>query len=738
MRSQLLAVLTTTVLVCACSTISTKQTRTYEDSLPPMGLDVKKENFKENASIDLYLEKILKDTSSDATRWWVRFQQGKLWSKDRPDKACSAYLAVSAQPQFPLRHVAELRAMEVCPVDPKTPVDFTAFLNHDKDPWLEESLTRVALKRAVLLGDKNWEMKLSATVAKFERLQREKLKLLTRAHDLAEELKENELSSEFQNRLYLIAPRLNPQPEAKDYLGVALDFRQDRNFEQALLYFNKVRNNADAPELEKLHALEGIRQVYKLENDTEKRISAARDVMLFSKNLFRQVKTRKTWVGRYLEGTIQYARTLWNDSRVSEAVEVLKKLEKEVSPYASVEDILLMRARIEEEAGRFDQAVAFLDRAVKTPQGNHETRMKSLWYRAWNMKKGGHLKEAMGAFEDVLKNDDNSYTQLRDHFWLGKTALALKDDERSKQEFNWLIQNDPLGYYGLISYRELGLKIPPTLPERRPAGEAAVPHAQPSAAFAKPDDALYIEWLISVGENEIGRRFLDQIAKTIKDRTLTNENSWREFLQYYARTGNYQSLFNQLGDFPAPVRNQIFNDDPSLLFPQPHSSFVGEASKRHGVAPELIYAIMRQESSFNPEARSSADAFGLMQLIPSVAKSSEQSAGIHFESPEDLYIPEINIELGSSYLRELLDRYKEQFIMTVASYNASEKAIRGWIKSRYRGDVLEFIEDIPYEETRGYVKLVLRNFIFYTRLNSGGQPVEFPEWCLENLHDINL
>ena len=62
--------------------------------------------------------------------------------------------------------------------------------------------------------------------------------------------------------------------------------------------------------------------------------------------------------------------------------------------------------------------------------------------------------------------------------------------------------------------------------------------------------------------------------------------------------------------------------------------------------------------------------------------------------------------------------------------------ITGWVKSRYRGDALEFIEDVPYEETRNYIKLVMRNFIFYKRLNSGGAPVEFPEWCLANLQDI--
>ncbi|MEK7355080.1 MAG: lytic transglycosylase domain-containing protein, partial [Bdellovibrionota bacterium] len=158
-------------------------------------------------------------------------------------------------------------------------------------------------------------------------------------------------------------------------------------------------------------------------------------------------------------------------------------------------------------------------------------------------------------------------------------------------------------------------------------------------------------------------------------------------------------------------------------------------SSRFDVQTELIYSIMRQESSFNPMARSHADAFGLMQLIPEAAKKAAPMSGIELKSHEDLYGPETNIPLGTAFVRGLMNRWKGRYIPTVASYNASEKAIEGWIKSRYRGDPLEFIEDVPYDETKGYIKLVTRNFVFYKRLNSGGAPIPFPEWCLAGLGD---
>jgi soluble lytic murein transglycosylase len=97
---------------------------------------------------------------------------------------------------------------------------------------------------------------------------------------------------------------------------------------------------------------------------------------------------------------------------------------------------------------------------------------------------------------------------------------------------------------------------------------------------------------------------------------------------------------------------------------------------------------------------------------------------------EDLYTPHINIPIGSAYLRELWDKYNGELIPAVASYNASEKAIMNWLKNRYHGDSLNFIEDIPYEETRLYVKLVLRNLITYQMIISTEDKYYFPDWIL--------
>jgi soluble lytic murein transglycosylase len=160
-----------------------------------------------------------------------------------------------------------------------------------------------------------------------------------------------------------------------------------------------------------------------------------------------------------------------------------------------------------------------------------------------------------------------------------------------------------------------------------------------------------------------------------------------------------------------------------LLFPKRWGEFVDEGSHRSGLWPEYIFSIIRQESSFDALSVSGANAYGLMQILPAVAQTNDQTI---------LLDPQSNIIFGSLHLRKYWDIFDGQFILTTAAYNASVDVVKGWLKTRYQGDPLIFIEDIPYEETRVYVKLVLRNFINYLRV-SGGKPLTFPEWCFDGI-----
>lgn len=190
-------------------------------------------------------------------------------------------------------------------------------------------------------------------------------------------------------------------------------------------------------------------------------------------------------------------------------------------------------------------------------------------------------------------------------------------------------------------------------------------------------------------------------------------------------------MFSKLADLGSQMRDYIIANHPKMLYPMPYSETVDDSATRFGVEPELIYAIMRQESTFNPRARSPMDAFGLMQILPQVAARTAKANAIPYHSADQLYDPQVNIPTAAAYLRKLWDRYDGDVVLTIASYNARSSAINSWLKTRYDGNTLDFIEDIPYDETRDYVKLVLRNLITYQLLDNSANTMHFPESTLK-------
>jgi soluble lytic murein transglycosylase len=127
-------------------------------------------------------------------------------------------------------------------------------------------------------------------------------------------------------------------------------------------------------------------------------------------------------------------------------------------------------------------------------------------------------------------------------------------------------------------------------------------------------------------------------------------------------------------------------------------------------------ALIRQESLFDTRARSPAFALGLMQLLPSTAARVAKGIGLAPPSPDRLFEPEINLTLGMQYLKDLLQRYSHNWFKAIAAYNAGEAAVDRWETEIVTDDSEEFVERIPYIETRGYVKLVMRNYRIYKNL----------------------
>jgi len=199
-------------------------------------------------------------------------------------------------------------------------------------------------------------------------------------------------------------------------------------------------------------------------------------------------------------------------------------------------------------------------------------------------------------------------------------------------------------------------------------------------------------------------------------------SSWGDLAQaeIYASFGEFTRALQSMKHSGLSFFTQPVDHVPEaywhLLFPQPYWSDLVEQAQRNSLDPYLVASLIRQESEFNPGAVSHANAYGLMQLLPSVGKTLAKQQGVKPFDAGRLLDPRINLQLGTANLRQVLARYGGQVEYALAAYNAGDTPVRQWMASGEYRDVPEFVESIPYTETREYVQAILRNRELYRTL----------------------
>jgi soluble lytic murein transglycosylase len=163
----------------------------------------------------------------------------------------------------------------------------------------------------------------------------------------------------------------------------------------------------------------------------------------------------------------------------------------------------------------------------------------------------------------------------------------------------------------------------------------------------------------------------------------------------------------QLGDLPRPFWE--------YLFPKAYWQDLRRYAAANGLDPFLVASLIRQESEFNAAALSRANAMGLMQILPGTGKRLAKQLKIRGFDNSLLLDPTYNLQLGTRYFRDLLKRYDGRIEYALAAYNAGPERVDEWKKGTYR-DMPEFVESIPFTETREYVQAIVRNVSLYQRL----------------------
>ncbi len=298
---------------------------------------------------------------------------------------------------------------------------------------------------------------------------------------------------------------------------------------------------------------------------------------------------------------------------------------------------------------------------------------------------------------------DQEKHKERWRYWKARALIQLGKADDGKKLLASLVKQR--SYYGFLAADRLGdslhiLHQPLTIDKRevsRIASLAGLIRARELKALGRDLDARR-EWNLALQS-----RSIEELKAAAK---LATEWDWPS-----------QTIITL-----ARIRHW---NDLELRFPLNHRQQVDLHAKDHGIDSAWIYAILRQESAFATDARSSAGALGLMQLMPNTARQVASKEKRDSFTSKDLFLPKINIQLGTSYLTQVYQRLQENPVLATAAYNAGPNRVLKWLPNETQPmDV--WIETVPFHETREYLKRVVAYTLIYTQ-RLGGNPTRLPE-----------
>ncbi len=420
-----------------------------------------------------------------------------------------------------------------------------------------------------------------------------------------------------------------------------------------------------------------------------------------------------------LEAAQIAVKTNWTEGRAKAAIKIINETKTQIKD-RSIAELLFLKGRIFEESKDSLAAVEQYDLVIKdvekySPKFLSFSMDRIMWVKGWILYKEKNYIESEKAFANLAAVTTDLSEKSKALFYQARSLKYLEQPSLADVIFESITQNDFFGYYGLVSYRELGRKFPAIKDIKR----TGVFSYDVELKLVPEIERDIFTSLIKFREFNLTEKAVGLIAKTKEDEVNLSLN--------LAKNNKiYMPLFRAFGKLDNGEKMDVFLSYPELLFPQPYQDQVNEMATKTKIPSSLIYSIIKQESAFNEKARSPADAMGLMQVMPKLAKQLSKKFEVPYKTTHDLFDPLINIQLGCFVFLEQITKQHGQLTYVAAAYNAGPGALSGWLKNRNRSDILEFIEEIPYDETRTYVKLIARNKLFYERISNRDTEHDFP------------
>jgi soluble lytic murein transglycosylase len=391
------------------------------------------------------------------------------------------------------------------------------------------------------------------------------------------------------------------------------------------------------------------------------------------------------------------ARDRARRGREAEAIKLADAVARKAPDSTEAEESVLFVARLLTDAGKRQQARARLAKlAAKRSGPNAES---ARWTLAWMSYRDG-LRDAAERFAEFAASASSDDERAQGLYWQARV-------EHKDTLYQRAAELSPIGWYGMLARQRLG--------ELRDSQAPFPPLRATALAAPAPRLSLALE-LVDLG--------LLSEAAAEADTFVREHPGDAEVaaLPIYERAGRYDrsmliadALLGTRGTrAPRPVLEGAY--------PAAFPAEVGAAATRVGLDPYYLLAVMRRESLFKADARSVAGAVGLLQLLPATARRAATVLGRPPLRDEELVVPATAIDLGAWYLSELVGRFGDPAV-ALAAYNAGPRVAAPWAAAAVGRPLDEWVEDIPYRETRRYVKAVAGAWSAYRFLAGGEAPL---------------
>jgi soluble lytic murein transglycosylase len=337
----------------------------------------------------------------------------------------------------------------------------------------------------------------------------------------------------------------------------------------------------------------------------------------------------------------------------------------------------------------FEGAISIYNQVVRNYPPDAE---EALWGIGWTQYLSGDYGKATATFSQLYEK----YGNLRYLYWKAK---SLESEDRPAAEFyNTLLRADN-SFYSVLTYAM----------NKEPLGKP-VSLNPPSADTAGENIKLQSERIDTMISLDLRKEAIQELV--LYSGKVSSPSVLGYFISKFQELGEFKRAIVLANRLPYSERMHTF------WYPLAYWENVEPIANKYKLDPLVALSVMREESHFDTNAKSIAGAYGLMQLMPETAYRLDRHLKLGVSKPSHLTVPRNNIHLGSFYLKSLFNEFNS-LPHVLAAYNAGELAVRKWQERGNYRSVDEFIEDIPYPETRDYVKKVLTSYYQYKKISPG-------------------